>query len=125
MITRLHIPDGVHRIRKIIKRVMDMTDTDTENLLEQIMLDFSERHKGITSVFENHFHAIEEYIPQDVVLNATQKQLIGAYFTMEYSIESAALFNPSIVQHPDQSDLDIGSLRFIMSLRAIGEGHIL
>jgi len=58
------------------------------------------------------------------VLSETKRALIGAYFTMEYSIESAALFNPSIVLHPDQSHLDEGSLRFIMSLRAIGEGHV-
>jgi hypothetical protein len=58
------------------------------------------------------------------VLSDVQKALIGAYFTMEYSIESAALFNPSIVPHPDQSHLKKGSLRFVMSLRATGEGHI-
>ena len=58
------------------------------------------------------------------MLSETKKSLIGAYFTMEYSIESAALFNPSIVPHPDQSNLAKGSLRFIMSLRATGEGHI-
>jgi predicted GH43/DUF377 family glycosyl hydrolase len=124
VITRLHIPDGVHRLPKIIQRIMDMPDTDTENLLEQIMLDFSERHKDIKSVFENHLHAIEEYIPRDTVLSQTQRALIGAYFTMEYSIESAALFNPSIIPHPDQSGLDKGNLRFIMSLRATGEGHV-
>jgi hypothetical protein len=67
---------------------------------------------------------VKKYLPPDKVLSDVQKSLIGAYFTMEYSIESAALFNPSIVPHPDQSHLKKGSLRFIMSLRATGEGHI-
>jgi len=66
----------------------------------------------------------KDYVPRDAVLSETKRALIGAYFTMEYSIESAALFNPSVVLHPDQSHLDKGSLRFIMSLRAIGEGHV-
>ena len=124
VITRLHIPDGEHRIRKIIGRIINLSDTEAENLLEQIMLDFSERHKDIKSVFENHQNAIKDYIPQNMVLSQTQCELIGAYFTMEYSIESAALFNPSIIPHPDQSGLDKDDLRFIMSLRATGEGHV-
>ncbi len=124
VITRLHIPDGEHRIRKIIKRIIDLPDEDAENLLEQIMLDFSERHKDIKSIFVNHQNAIKDYIPQNMVLSQTQREIIGAYFTMEYSIESAALFNPSIIPHPDQSGLDKDDLRFIMSLRATGEGHV-
>ena len=65
-----------------------------------------------------------DYIPREAVLSETKMALIGACFTMEYAIESAALFNPSIVLHPDQSHLKKGCLRFIMSLRATGEGHI-
>ena len=75
-------------------------------------------------VFERHLNKVKDYIPRDIVLSETKRSLIGAYFTMEYSIESAALFNPSIVPHPDQSHLAKDSLRFIMSLRATGEGHI-
>jgi predicted GH43/DUF377 family glycosyl hydrolase len=67
---------------------------------------------------------VKDYLPRDAMLSDVQRALIGAYFTKEYSIESAALFNPSIVPHPDQSHLKKGSLRFIMSLRATGEGHI-
>ncbi|MFH1931113.1 MAG: glycosidase, partial [Pseudomonadota bacterium] len=124
VITRLHIPGGAHRIRKIIHRITDLPDMDAEKLLEEIMLDFSERHKDIRTVFEQHLNAVKDYVPPDAMLSDVQRALIGAYFTMEYSIESAALFNPSIVLHPDQGDLDEGSLRFIMSLRAIGEGHV-
>ncbi len=124
VITRLHVPDGIHRIRKIMERIIDLPDTEAENLLEQIMLDFSERHKNIKSLLEKNLNAVIEYIPRDTILSPTKKTLIGAYFTMEYSIESAALFNPSIVLHPDQKGLDTGCLRFIMSLRATGEGHV-
>jgi len=124
VITRLHIPSGAHRIPKIIQRIVDLPDTTAEDLLAQIMLDFSERHKDIRRVFERSLNEVRDHVPRDAVLSETKRALIGAYFTMEYSIESAALFNPSIVLHPDQSHLDKGSLRFIMSLRAIGEGHV-
>jgi predicted GH43/DUF377 family glycosyl hydrolase len=124
VITRPHIPDGVHRILKIIKRIAAMPDMMAEDIFAQIMLDFSERHKDLKRVFENSLDGVRDYVPRDIVLNKTKQALVGAYFTMEYSIESAALFNPSIVLHPDQSHLDENSLRFIMSLRAIGEGHV-
>ncbi len=124
VITRLHLPDGEHRIPKIIQRVVDLPDTTAEDLLAQIMLDFSERHRDIKRVFGLHLNKVKDYVPRNAVLSDTKRTLIGAYFTMEYSIESAALFNPSIVPHPDQRHLDKGSLRFIMSLRATGEGHV-
>jgi predicted GH43/DUF377 family glycosyl hydrolase len=124
VITRPHIPSGANRIPKIIQRIADLSDTAAEDLLAQIMLDFSERHKDIRRVFERNLNKVRDHVPRDAVLSETKRALIGAYFTMEYSIESAALFNPSIVLHPDQSHLDKGSLRFIMSLRAIGEGHL-
>jgi predicted GH43/DUF377 family glycosyl hydrolase len=124
IIARLHIPDGAHRILKIIQRIVDLPDRTAENLLSQIILDFSERHKDIRRVFERHLNEVKDYVPRDAVLSETKMALIGAYFTMEYAVESAALFNPSIVPHPDQSHLDKGSLRFIMSLRATGEGHV-
>ena len=124
VITRPHIPDDVNRLRRIIKRIITLPNAAAENLLEQIMLDFSERHKDIKNILENNFNAVKEHIPGGTVLSQTRRALIGAYFTMEYSIESAALFNPSIVPHPDQNNLGNGHLRFIMSLRATGEGHI-
>ncbi len=118
------MPDSVYRVAKIIQRIVDLPDTTAEKLLAQIMLDFSERHRDIKRVFGLHFNKIKDHIPRNIVFSETKRALIGAYFTMEYSIESAALFNPSIVPHPDQSRLNKGSLRFIMSLRATGEGHI-
>jgi hypothetical protein len=92
--------------------------------MAQIMADFSRRHEDIKHIFERHLNEVKDYLPRDAMLSDVQRALIGAYFTKEYAIESAALFNPSIVAHPDQSHLKKGSLRFIMSLRATGEGHI-
>jgi predicted GH43/DUF377 family glycosyl hydrolase len=124
VITRLHLPDDRPRISKIIRRVMSLPDKAAKELLARIMADFSNRHEDIGCIFERHMNVVKDYLPKDTMLNDVQRALIGAYFTKEYSIESAALFNPSIVPHPDQSHLKKSSLRFIMSLRATGEGHI-
>jgi predicted GH43/DUF377 family glycosyl hydrolase len=124
VITRLHLPDDRSRISKIIKRVMSLPDKVAKDLLARVMVDFSNRHEDIGGIFERHMKVVNDYLPRDTVLSDAQRALIGAYFTKEYSIESAALFNPSIVPHPDQSHLKKNSLRFIMSLRATGEGHI-
>jgi hypothetical protein len=124
VITRLHIPDERHRINKIIQRILSMTDMAAQNLMAQIIVDFSGRHEDIGHIFERHLNVVKNICHRIKCSAMFKKSLIGAYFTMEYSIESAALFNPSIVPHPDQSHLKKGSLRFIMSLRATGEGHI-
>lgn len=124
VITLLHIPDDRHRIAKIIQRIMRLPDTAAENLFTQIMNDFSGRHEDIEHIFERHLNEVQGYLPRDAMLSDAKRALIGAYFTKEYAIESAALFNPSIVPHPDQSHLDKGSLRFVMSLRATGDGHV-
>ena len=124
VITQLHLPGPRSRIPKIINRIMRLSDTAAQNLMADVMADFSGRHEDIGHVFDRHLNAVKRYIPKDTVLNRVQRDLIGAYFTKEYSIESAALFNPSIVAHPDQGRFKKGNLRFIMSLRATGEGHI-
>ena len=124
VITRLHLPDERYRIPKIIQRIMNLPNTAAKNLIAQIMVDFSGRHEDIEHIFERHFNVVKDYLPRDTMLSDVKRALIGAYFTKEFSIESAALFNPSIVPHPDQSNLKKGSLRFIMSLRATGEGHV-
>lgn len=124
VITRPHLPDERSRIHKIIQRIIDLPDPAAEALMAQIMVDFAGRHEDIGTIFERHLNAVQGYLPPHTVLGDLRKSLIGAYFTKEYSIESAALFNPSIVPHPDQHHLKNGSLRFVMSLRATGEGHI-
>jgi predicted GH43/DUF377 family glycosyl hydrolase len=124
VITCLHIPEEGYRRSKIIQRIMNLSETAANKLMAQIMADFSRRHEDIKHIFERHLIEVKDYLPRDAMLSDVQRALIGAYFTKEYAIESAALFNPSIVAHPDQSHLKKGSLRFIMSLRATGEGHI-
>jgi predicted GH43/DUF377 family glycosyl hydrolase len=124
VITRLHRPEDPQRVTNIIQRVIDLPASTAETLLAQVMTDFANRHRDINAVFSRHFNKVKDHVPAELTLTETQKALIGAYFTMEYSVESAALFNPSIVPHPDQSNLPSGSLRFIMSLRATGEGHL-
>ena len=124
VITLLHLPTDRHRIYRIIQRIISMSETAAKNLITQIMIDFSGRHEDIEYIFERHLNEVKGYLPRDAMLSEVKKALIGAYFTKEYAIESAALFNPSIVPHPDQSYLDKGSLRFVMSLRATGDGHV-
>jgi len=124
VITRLHLPDKKYRIPKIVQRIISLSDTAAADLISQIMADFSGRHENIGHIFDRHLNVVKNYLPVNTILSDVQGALIGAYFTKEYSIESAALFNPSIVAHPDQSHLKNDSLRFIMSLRATGEGHI-
>ncbi|WP_235941837.1 glycoside hydrolase family 130 protein [Cyclobacterium roseum] len=123
VITRAHVTD-IARIPKIIGRVLQLTEGDAEDLLHHINLHFIGRHKNIDDIFKRNFSRVSQYIAREAIVSPTKELLIGAFFTMEYSVESAALFNPSIVPHPNQDDLPEGSIRFIMSLRATGEGHI-
>lgn len=130
VICRPNIPYGSPlRIERIIEHVLTLSDSDTNELLAKLALDFSDRHRDLQRILNQHFELVESYLPErfspkNVELNENKRSLIGAYFTMEYSVASAALFNPSIVMHPDQSGLEPNSVRFIMSLRAVGEGHI-
>jgi predicted GH43/DUF377 family glycosyl hydrolase len=93
-------------------------------LLQEISAEFSQRHQQFRSLFLERFEEVREMLLTDGKLSEQRQLLIGAYFMAEYSLESAALFNPSIVPHPDQTGLPSGALRFILSLRATGEGHI-
>jgi len=111
-----------------IEAVLSMSENEIHSSLNQVLRDFSLRHRNITAIFEKHFnklaHLFVKLKKNPNLLDYTQKILIGSYFTMEYSIDSAALFNPSIVEHPDQSEVGIGHKRVIISFRATGEGHI-
>ena len=124
VITLPHVPSKVPRINNIIKRVLKLSEAEAEEQLNKTLLLFADRHRDLEQLLIRNYDRISEYVIKKESISKTQKLLIGAFFTMEYSIESAALFNPSIVLHPDQSLLAEGSVRFIMSLRATGEGHI-
>jgi predicted GH43/DUF377 family glycosyl hydrolase len=124
VVARAFIPEDISGIKRIIDSVLKLTEREAVELIEKLKREYFNRHKNLKSILQRHFDQVAKYIPQSTPISELQKMLIGAYFTMEYSIESAALFNPSIVAHPDQTNLPAGSLRFIMSLRATGEGHI-
>lgn len=119
---------GESRALHTIRSVLDMSDEDASLTLKQTLRDYSLRHRNISKVFERHFDRIVHLVKQlgidPEALDYSRKILIGAYFTMEYSIESAAFFNPSMVEHPDQSETGKGQTRVIISFRATGEGHI-
>lgn len=116
------------RARLIIKKMLDTPETEVAKYLEMTLRDFSRRHRSITRAFLANFekitHLLGEFNTNPDELTMERRLLLGSYFTMEYSIESAAFFNPSIVEAPDQGGLEPGSKRIILSFRAIGEGHI-
>jgi predicted GH43/DUF377 family glycosyl hydrolase len=113
-----------NRAEKIIARVSSLSEPEVEALLEEVMREFRERHQRTREFFLHRFDQVRRHLLTDQPVSESRRLLIGAYFTQEYALESAALFNPSMVWHPDQSALPDGSRRFILSLRATGEGHI-
>ena len=117
-------PGGPERMGRIISRIMSLPEDRVGLLLEEISAEFSQRHQNIRNRFLERFEQVREMLLTDENLSEQRRLLIGSYFLAEYSLESAALFNPSIVPHPDQTGLPPGALRFILSLRATGEGHI-
>jgi predicted GH43/DUF377 family glycosyl hydrolase len=124
VITRPHIPGGRARIKVLINRVSKLSDQNVQHLLDAVIQDFSGRHRNFREALQRNFERVAEHVPKRVTLSSEQQLLLGAYFTAEYSVEAAALFNPSIVPHPDQKGLARGSQRFVMSFRATGEGHV-
>lgn len=128
VIARFFYPGPETRVLSIIQKVNDMPDEAAKLTLNQTLRDFSSRHRNISRIFQRHFNRVSDiFSGRAGDLNALpdyKKLLIGAYFSSEYSIESAAFFNPSMVEDPDQSGLQAGQKRVIISFRATGEGHI-
>jgi predicted GH43/DUF377 family glycosyl hydrolase len=112
------------RISNICARVMTLSDAQVHSLLTQVLAEFGDRHQQMRDLLQERFERVKRFLLTDQKLPEERQLLLGAYFTHEYALEAAALFNPSIVPHPDQSGLPDGALRFILSLRATGEGHI-
>lgn len=110
------------RFKPVIDYVSRLEESAALAQLKAIQASFKDRHFELDGVFKEHFKHLEEWVQSP--LSVEKKLLLGAYFTHEYSLEAAALFNPSIVPHPEQHDLPAGALRFILSMRATGEGHI-
>ncbi len=124
VITRLYMPGNAERVKGLFDRILNMSEDEVSAVFDYVIQHFSNRHRNILDVFERNFLKVKSFISRDIKISDQKRALIGAYFTMEYSIESAGLFNPSIVLHPDQGHLSEGSVRFVMSFRAVGEGHI-
>jgi predicted GH43/DUF377 family glycosyl hydrolase len=117
-------PGSPERIAAIITRVLAIPESEVEGVLHGICDDFSKRHEHIREIFQERYEQVRECLWAESECSELRQLLIGSYFLAEYSLESAALFNPSIVEHPDQTGLPPGSLRFLLSLRATGEGHV-
>jgi predicted GH43/DUF377 family glycosyl hydrolase len=112
------------RAVKICARVMALPESEVHALLDQVLADFGGRHPKVREFLKRQFDEVRPYLLNGQRPSEERELLLGGYFTHEFSLEAAALFNPSIVPHPDQSDLPPGSLRFVLSLRATAEGHI-
>ena len=117
-------PGDTERLARIMERILAIPEDQVAPLLDEVSGEFSKRHQQIYDLFLDRFHQVHGLLFAEEGLSRERKLLIGAYFLAEYSLESAALFNPSIVPHPDQTDLPAGAMRFVLSLRATGEGHI-
>ncbi|WP_029584761.1 glycoside hydrolase family 130 protein [Bradyrhizobium sp. URHD0069] len=117
-------PTDKTRANHIVDRVLALDSKAAADQLAEVLENFQGRHRNLLETFEARAGEMEEAFATHGAFSKIQRQLIGAYFLNEYSFEASALFNPSIVPHPDQSDAPKGGLRFILSLRAIGEGHV-
>ena len=120
--------NGNNRAKEVLQRVMSISEDAAFGIVSPLLQEYSKRHRNITRVLNRHCSKLKPLIAELGIdfdtLTVYRKLLIGSYFTHEYSIESAAFFNPSIVEDPDQTEMEDGQRRVIISFRAVGEGHI-
>jgi predicted GH43/DUF377 family glycosyl hydrolase len=130
VLARLFVPgyELSHDVRSrapgVLSRILTLPEDEVRATLTRVAARYAGRHRDLPGVLRAHYARMEHRIPADAELSDERRDLVGAWFTHEYSIEGAALFNPSAVAHPDQSGLSAGERRFILSLRAVGEGHL-
>jgi predicted GH43/DUF377 family glycosyl hydrolase len=124
VLLRPFTPGDVSRAHRIVAGILSLPESQVLPLLKELLVKFSRRHQSIRDVFLERFGQIQDLLSLNGDLSEARTLLIGSYFVSEYSLESAALFNPSIVPHPDQSGVPPNGLRFVLSLRATGEGHV-
>ncbi|TFG61441.1 MAG: glycosidase, partial [Spirochaetales bacterium] len=117
-------PYSKNIVKRIVADIIALPEEDAAKLLYQVLGEFENRHEHVERIFRSRFLQVQGYIDAQIETSPERQTLIGSYFCHEYSPESAALFNPSIVVHPDQTGLPEEAIRFILSLRATGEGHI-
>jgi len=118
------LASGESRSTAVLSRVLGLADGEVDAELEGLSAAFAHRHRDLHATWEAHFALMRHRLPDAPRLTSGRRRLIGAYFTQEYAVEAAALFNPSMVPHPDQDGLGAGSTRFVMTLRAVGDGHL-
>jgi predicted GH43/DUF377 family glycosyl hydrolase len=117
-------PTDKSRANHIVDRVLSLDAASVDAHLAEVLENFQGRHRNLLATFEARANEMEEALVGHATFSQAQRRLVGAYFLHEYSFEAAALFNPSIVAHPDQAGAPPGGLRFVLSLRAVGEGHV-
>jgi predicted GH43/DUF377 family glycosyl hydrolase len=129
VVTRLFVPgqEGFDqqesRSSAVMRRVLALDDPDAQAALNDVIARFDGRHHGLIDTFNRHAEELSDRLDPECELSPARRQLLGAAFTSEYAIEGAALCNPSMVPHPDQSGTPVDRVRFVMSVRGIGEGH--
>jgi predicted GH43/DUF377 family glycosyl hydrolase len=124
VLIRPFIPSDTARVVNIIGRALALSEPETVAQLAAVIAEFGDRHVDIRAAWRTNFARVKSHVFSSRPLSEARQLYIGALFSGEYSLEAAALFNPSIVPHPDQTGLGEGELRFVLSLRATGEGHI-
>ncbi|HEX2878706.1 MAG TPA: glycoside hydrolase family 130 protein [Polyangiaceae bacterium] len=118
-------PGGDQRSGLLMHRILMIPESEVPALVADVLSRFDARHRSFEGILERHWELVSHHVPLDAApLSRERKLLIGAFYTHEYSVEGAALFNPSLVVSPDQQDVEGGRTRLLMSLRAVGEGHI-
>ena len=117
-------PDGHSRVEVVLHRFLSLHESQVSRALTSVRQRFGDRHRDLSTILLQNFQLIADRVKDLPDLSHERRLLMGAYFTHEFSIEAAALFNPSIVADPDQSGVASGEVRVVMSLRAVGEGHI-
>jgi predicted GH43/DUF377 family glycosyl hydrolase len=129
-LSRLFVPGqetlirGESRAQAVITRVLAMSEDDVDRMLARTLDRFSGQYSDLGKSLERNFGLVAHRLGGKIKVGRARRRLIGAYFTQQYALEAAALFNPSIVPHPDQAGCAAGAVRFVLSLRAVGEGHL-
>jgi predicted GH43/DUF377 family glycosyl hydrolase len=113
-----------NRASRLIERILQLDEDEITRMLDEVLARFAGRHHDICGIFQHHYDLVSHRVPAELELSPSARALIGAYFSHEFAVEAAALCNPSMVPHPDQTELEPGQLRAAISLRQIGEGHI-
>ncbi len=115
---------GEERTKQTLERIIRLSEDEVTKTLKKTLREFEKRHRNFKSIIKSNLENVQKYLPPNKLISNNRKFLIGLFFSKEYSVEAASLFNPSIVLHPNQRNLKNDEVRFILSLRSTGEGHL-